>query len=97
MRDHLATLLDDFRRYDRQIAVVRFQGNRRRATTYGELARLAGRFAALLAQRGIGSATGFCCGEKTAPSGLQPFTAACCAVCWRCRWTPTEARSLPSA
>ncbi|MGO9776204.1 MAG: AMP-binding protein [Terracidiphilus sp.] len=55
MRDHLAALLDDFRRYDRQIAVVRFQGNRRRATTYGELARLAGRFAALLAQRGIGS------------------------------------------
>jgi long-chain acyl-CoA synthetase len=55
MRDHLATLLDDFRRYGRQIAVVRFQGNRRRATTYGELARLAGRFAALLAQRGIGS------------------------------------------
>jgi long-chain acyl-CoA synthetase len=55
MRDHLATLLDDFRRYGRQIAVVRFQGNRRRTTTYGELARLAGRFAALLAQRGIGS------------------------------------------
>jgi long-chain acyl-CoA synthetase len=55
MRDHLATLLDDFRRYDRQIAVVRFQGNRRRATTYGELAGLAGRFAALLAQREIGS------------------------------------------
>jgi long-chain acyl-CoA synthetase len=54
MRDHLATLLDDFRRYDRQIAVVCFQGNRRRATTYGEIARLAGRFAALLAQRGIG-------------------------------------------
>jgi long-chain acyl-CoA synthetase len=54
MRDHLATLLDDFRRYDRQIAVVRFQGNRRRATSYGEIARLAGRFAALLAQRGIG-------------------------------------------
>src|ERR1035441_3206609 len=55
MRDHLATLLEDFRRYGRQIAVVRFQGNRRRTTTYGELARLAGRFAALLAQRGIGS------------------------------------------
>jgi long-chain acyl-CoA synthetase len=53
MRDHLATLLDDFRRFDRQIAVVRFQGNRRRATTYGELARLAGRFAALLTRRGI--------------------------------------------
>ncbi len=54
MRDHLATLLDDFRRFDRQIAVVRFQGVRRRATSYGEIARLAGRFAALLAQRGIG-------------------------------------------
>jgi long-chain acyl-CoA synthetase len=54
MRDHLATLLDDFRRFDRQIAVVRFQGNRRRSTSYGEIARLAGRFAALLAQRGIG-------------------------------------------
>jgi long-chain acyl-CoA synthetase len=54
MRDHLATLLDDFRRYDRQIAVVRFQGNRRRVTTYGQIAHLAGRFAALLAQRAIG-------------------------------------------
>jgi long-subunit acyl-CoA synthetase (AMP-forming)/1-acyl-sn-glycerol-3-phosphate acyltransferase/acyl carrier protein len=54
MRDHLASLVDDFRRYGRQTAVVRFQGNRRRTTTYGELARLAGRFAALLERRGIG-------------------------------------------
>jgi long-chain acyl-CoA synthetase len=53
MRDHLATLLDDFRRYGREVAVVRYQGIRRRVTTYGEIARLAGRFAALLAQRGI--------------------------------------------
>jgi long-chain acyl-CoA synthetase len=53
MRDHLATIIDDFRRFDREIAVVRYQGNRRRVTTYGELARLAGRFAALLEQRGI--------------------------------------------
>ncbi|HEY1803365.1 MAG TPA: AMP-binding protein [Terracidiphilus sp.] len=53
MRDHLATLIDDFRRLDREIAVVRYQGNRRRVTTYGELARLAGRFAAMLAARGI--------------------------------------------
>jgi long-chain acyl-CoA synthetase len=53
MRDHLATLLDDFRRYGREVAVVRYQGNRRRVTTYGEIARLAGRFAALLVQRGI--------------------------------------------
>jgi len=54
MRDHLATLLDDFRRNDRQIAVVQIRGNRRHSATYGELARLAGRFAALLAQRGVG-------------------------------------------
>lgn len=53
MRNHLATLLDDFRRFDRAIAVVRIQGNRRRVTTYGELGRLARRFATLLAQRGI--------------------------------------------
>ena len=53
MGDHLATLIDDFRRFDGEIAVVRYQGNRRRVTTYGELARLAGRFAALLAARGI--------------------------------------------
>jgi long-chain acyl-CoA synthetase len=53
MREHLATLLEDFRRHEREIAVVRYQGNRRRVTTYGELAHLAGRFAALLAQRGI--------------------------------------------
>jgi len=55
MRDHLATLLDDFRRYHSEIAVVRYQGNRRRVTTYGQIASLAGRFAALLVQRGIRS------------------------------------------
>ena len=54
MRDHLATLIDDFRLFNREVAVVRYQGNRRRVTTYGELARLAGRFAALLALREIG-------------------------------------------
>src|ERR1035438_5595093 len=54
MRDHLAALLDDFRSYGRAVAVVRSKGNRRRVTTYGELARLAGRFAALLAEQAIG-------------------------------------------
>lgn len=53
MRDHLATIIDDFHRLNREIAVVRYQGNRRRVTTYGELARLARRFAALLEKRGI--------------------------------------------
>ena len=54
MRENLATLVEDFRRYDREIAVVRYQGNRRRVSTYGDIARLASRFAALLAQKGVG-------------------------------------------
>jgi long-chain acyl-CoA synthetase len=54
MRPNLATLIDDFRRADREIAVVRYKGNRRHVTTYGQIASLAGRFATLLAQRGIG-------------------------------------------
>jgi long-chain acyl-CoA synthetase len=53
MRKNLATLVDDFRRLGGEIAVVRYQGNRRRVTTYEELARLAGRFAALLERRGV--------------------------------------------
>jgi long-chain acyl-CoA synthetase len=55
VREHLATLLDDFRKNAREIAIVRYQGVRRRVTTYGDLARLAGRFAALLEDRGIGT------------------------------------------
>src|SRR3954453_11918560 len=54
MRENLATLVEDFRRYDREIAVVRYQGNRRRVSTYGEIAHLAGRFASLLEQKNIG-------------------------------------------
>ena len=59
MRLHLASLIEDFRRpggkLARQIAVVHYRGNRRRAITYSELARLAGRFAAYLAEQGIGA------------------------------------------
>jgi long-chain acyl-CoA synthetase len=54
MRDHLATLIDDFRRFGRETAVVHYRGNRRHVSTYGDLARLAGRFAAFLARQGIG-------------------------------------------
>ncbi|MGA3130427.1 MAG: AMP-binding protein [Terracidiphilus sp.] len=54
MREHLATLIDDFRRFDREIAVVHYRGNRRHATAYGDLARLACRFAAFLAAQNIG-------------------------------------------
>lgn len=53
MRKHLATLVEDFQRHGRQIAIVSYPGNRRVATTYAELATLAGRFSRLLADRGI--------------------------------------------
>jgi long-chain acyl-CoA synthetase len=55
VREHLATLLDDFRRHGSEIAIVRYQGVRRRESTYGELAHLAGRFAAFLEDRKIGN------------------------------------------
>jgi long-chain acyl-CoA synthetase len=54
VREHLATLLDDFTRHESEIAIVRYEGVRRRVTTYGDLARLARRFAGLLQDRGIG-------------------------------------------
>ncbi|KAA6457923.1 AMP-binding protein [Acidobacteria bacterium AB60] len=53
MREHLATLVEDFRRYGREIAIVRYRGVRRRVSTYGEIARLAGRFAAYLEEQNI--------------------------------------------
>ncbi|HEX4021316.1 MAG TPA: AMP-binding protein [Acidobacteriaceae bacterium] len=53
MRSHLASLVDDFVRHGKQIAVVSYPGNRRVATSYAELAHLAGRFSALLAQQKI--------------------------------------------
>ncbi len=53
MRENLATLLEEFRRHDRDIAVVRYKGVRRKATTYAQIAQLAGRFAALLEQREV--------------------------------------------
>jgi long-chain acyl-CoA synthetase len=54
MRPHLATLLDDFRRFGREKAIVRYVGNRRKVTSYEGISMLAGRFAALLAKRSIG-------------------------------------------
>ncbi|WP_353064146.1 AMP-binding protein [Tunturibacter psychrotolerans] len=53
IRPHLATLLDDFRSFGNQKAIVQHTGNRRRVTTYNELATQAGRFAALLAARNL--------------------------------------------
>jgi long-chain acyl-CoA synthetase len=54
MRTHLASLVEDFRRHGGQTAVVAYRGNRRYASSYGELATLTGRFSAELARREIG-------------------------------------------
>jgi long-chain acyl-CoA synthetase len=53
VRSHLASLVEDFRWHAAETAVVAHRGNRRYATTYGELAQLSGRFAAELERRGI--------------------------------------------
>jgi long-chain acyl-CoA synthetase len=53
MRPNLASLVEDFRLHATETAVVRHRGNRRYATRYGELARLAGCFAAELERRQI--------------------------------------------
>ena len=53
MREHLASLVEEFRRHAGETAVVAHRGNRRYATSYGDLAGIAGRFAAELEQRGI--------------------------------------------
>jgi len=52
-RAHLASLVEGFRRYGEQIAVVSRMGLRQNSLTYAQLAEWAGRFAALLAARGI--------------------------------------------
>jgi long-chain acyl-CoA synthetase len=53
VRSHLASLVEEFRRHAAETAVVTHRGNRRYATTYGELAELAGRSAAELDRLGI--------------------------------------------
>ena len=53
MRPHLASLVEEFRQHASETAVVAHRGNRRYATTYGELASLAGRFSAELEHRCI--------------------------------------------
>jgi long-chain acyl-CoA synthetase len=52
-RPHLASLVEDFRAYGSQIAVVNRTGVRRQSLSYAKLAELAGRFAAALEARGI--------------------------------------------
>jgi len=97
MRNHLVTLLDDFRAHPNAIAVVRYLGNRRRVTTYGELARLAGRFAALLAQRGIVSGDRVLLWAENSAEWIAAFTDACCAACSPFRSMRTEPPNLQNA
>jgi long-chain acyl-CoA synthetase len=53
VRPHLASLVEEFRKHAGETAVVDHRGNRRYRTTYGELAEVAGRFAAELERRSI--------------------------------------------
>jgi long-chain acyl-CoA synthetase len=53
VRPHLASLVEEFRRHSAETAIVAHRGNRRYATSYGDLAGLAGRFAAELERRGV--------------------------------------------
>jgi long-chain acyl-CoA synthetase len=53
VRPHLASLIEEFRKHAEETAVVDHRGNRRYRSTYGELAELAGRFAAELERRSI--------------------------------------------
>jgi long-chain acyl-CoA synthetase len=53
VRETLASLVDDMRRRGRATAVVELRGVRHRRTSYGEVAELAGRFAAELRRRDI--------------------------------------------
>jgi long-chain acyl-CoA synthetase len=53
MRAHLASLVEDFRTHATETAVVSHRGVRRYAATYGDLAQLAGRFAAEIERHNI--------------------------------------------
>ena len=53
VRTHLATLVEEFRRHAADTAIVDHRGNRSYCTTYGQLAELAGRFAAELERRNV--------------------------------------------
>jgi long-chain acyl-CoA synthetase len=53
VRAHLASLVEVYRQHSAETAVVAHRGNRRYRTSYGELAQLAGRFAAELERRGV--------------------------------------------
>ncbi|MGB7191158.1 MAG: AMP-binding protein [Acidobacteriaceae bacterium] len=54
MRPHLASLVEDFRKYGSGTAIVSYRGNRRIASSYAELSALVDRFATLLIECGIG-------------------------------------------
>lgn len=52
-RGNLASIVDDFRKHGAQTALVVRSGLRRKSCSYGELARMCGRFARLLADKHV--------------------------------------------
>jgi long-chain acyl-CoA synthetase len=73
MRPNLATLVQDFRRFGPQTAIVHYTGVRRHATSYGELAQRAGRFAALLEERNIAEGDRVLLWAANSPDWLAAF------------------------
>src|SRR5579875_674786 len=65
MRPHLATLVEDFERHSREIAIVTHRGNRRIVSTYGEVAALARRFAARILRNGSRLSSDVCYVESS--------------------------------
>ena len=73
MRSTLASLVEDWRRWSGQTAVVAHRGNRAFRTSYGDLARLAGRFAAELERRGIGAGERVVIWGENSPEWMAVF------------------------
>ena len=73
MRETLASLVEDWRQLGDQTALASHRGNRVFRTSYAELARLAGRFAAELDRRGIGPGERVVLWGENSPEWMAAF------------------------
>ena len=89
-REHLASLIEDMRRRGRETAVVEHRGVRHLRTSYGEVAELAGRFAAELRVRKIGAGDRVVLWGANSAEWVAAFDEFCAA---RNRWL--DERGLP--
>ncbi len=73
MRRTLASLVEDWRRWGAETAVVVHRGNRAYRTSYEEMALLTGRFAAELERRGIGAGERVVIWGENSPEWMAVF------------------------